>query len=93
MPIVPFVPANRVERQEGDHLLQTAWSFWYDQKQVRSKVLIKPSDYKGSIIKLGTFDSVEGFWKVFCYMKRPSILEINVKPERQEGEHLLVVLV
>lgn len=71
----------RIERQEGDHPLQTAWAFWYDQK-LRPKVTAGASDavteYRSNLHKLCVFDSVEGLWKLYCHLKRPSSLDLNV---------------
>jgi translation initiation factor 4E len=30
------------------------------------------------LIKLGSFDTVETFWKLYLYLKRPSVLDVNV---------------
>jgi translation initiation factor 4E len=68
-PVIPF--------EEGDHPLQTGWAFWYDKKQ-RYDPNKDSAEYKGHLHKLGSFSSVEGFWKLYCYLKRPSVLELNV---------------
>jgi translation initiation factor 4E len=72
----------RIEKQEGDHLLQTGWAFWYDQKQRLHSS--KPpgtaesvTEYRGHLHKLCSFDTVEGLWKIYCHMKRPSALDLN----------------
>ena len=64
-------------RTSGDHPLQTAWSFWFDKKQSKGKSA-NTTEYKSNLQKLGTFDTVEGFWKLYCYLKRPSALDTNV---------------
>eukprot|EP01041_Mallomonas_annulata_P003075 gene3075-6032_t len=63
------------ERSEGDHSLQTSWAFWYDKKQHRKQ---QSDEFRASLHKLGSFDTVESFWKMFVYLKRPSKLENNV---------------
>lgn len=65
----------RIEKCEGDHPLQTPWAFWYDKKQSKKT---DTAEFKGQLHKLGSFDTVEGFWKLYCYLKRPSALEQNV---------------
>ncbi len=67
--------AGRMERQPGDHPLNSAWSFWYDKKQSRKT---DSSEFRNRLHKLGSFDTVEGFWKFYCHLKRPSILDVNV---------------
>lgn len=66
----------KLEREERDHPLQSAWSFWYDKKQSKRKD--SPSEFREQLQKVASFDSVEGFWKIYCYLKRPSALDINV---------------
>ncbi len=36
------------------------------------------SEYRAGLIKLGSFDTVENFWKLYVFLKRPSALEVNV---------------
>mmetsp|Transcript_26423 Transcript_26423/g.26673 ORF Transcript_26423/g.26673 Transcript_26423/m.26673 type:complete len:241 (-) Transcript_26423:150-872(-) len=62
-------------REEGDHPLQTSWAFWYDKKQHKKQA---SDEFRAHLHKLGSFDTVESFWKLFVYMKRPSKLENNV---------------
>ena len=60
---------------EGENPLQTPFSFWYDKK------IAKKTDtweFKGKLKKLTTFNTVEGFWRAYLYLKRPSALEGNV---------------
>lgn len=70
-------PCPVIEKQEGDHPLQTGWAFWYDKKQ-RYDPNKDPNEYKGHLQKIGAFNTVEGFWKLYCYLKRPSTLDVNV---------------
>jgi translation initiation factor 4E len=83
MPPTPVLPTSsttnstRIEKVEGDHDLQTPWCFWYDQKKTKKQVA-EPAAYHNQLQKLATFDTVEGFWKIFCYLKRPSALDMNV---------------
>lgn len=65
----------KVEREEGDHPLQTAWTFWYDRKQSKKT---DTTEFKSHLQKIASFDSVEGFWKLYCHLKRPSVLENNM---------------
>mmetsp|Transcript_19870 Transcript_19870/g.33434 ORF Transcript_19870/g.33434 Transcript_19870/m.33434 type:complete len:244 (-) Transcript_19870:1193-1924(-) len=59
------------------HRLQTPWSFWYDKKQSYQKKAVA-AEYRNSLQKLASFDTVESFWKVYLYLKRPSALDLNV---------------
>jgi translation initiation factor 4E len=60
----------------SDHKLQTSWCFWYDKKTPYKQ--IDPVSYRSKLIKLGSFNTVETFWKMYVHMKRPSSLELNV---------------
>lgn len=73
-------PCPKIPSQPTEHQLQTAWAFWYDKKQrytdPSKKVDIQ--EYKGHLHKIASFDTVESFWKMYCHMKRPSTLDLNV---------------
>ena len=69
--------SSKWSRESGEHPLQTPWAFWYDKKQ-NYKKSADPSEYKDRLHKLGSFDTVESFWKTYLYLKRPCSLEINV---------------
>ena len=73
MPLVEH-HCPKIERQEGDHPLETGWAFWYDKKQSKKT---DTTEFSGNLTKVGSFDSVEGFWKLYCHLKRPSALEVN----------------
>jgi translation initiation factor 4E len=62
-------------REEGEHPLQTSWSFWYDKKQSRKT---NTNEFRERLHKLGSFDTIESFWKLYLHLKRPSALEVNV---------------
>lgn len=52
----------------GEHKLETPWTFYFDKK------LPKPSDFKNyatNLQKFGKFDTLEGFWKHYAYIKAP----------------------
>jgi translation initiation factor 4E len=66
-------------KDANEHTLQTPWSFWYDKKQARrSADKADSAEYLSRLVKLGSFDTVESFWKMYLYMKRPSAMEVNV---------------
>ena len=59
----------------GENALQTPFSFWYNKKIARKT---DTQEFKNKLHKLTTFDTVEGFWRAYLYLKRPSALESNV---------------
>mmetsp|Transcript_3605 Transcript_3605/g.5593 ORF Transcript_3605/g.5593 Transcript_3605/m.5593 type:complete len:237 (-) Transcript_3605:165-875(-) len=64
------------DNAQSEHPLQTDWAFWYDKKQ--NKKVAGASEYRASLVKLGSFNTVESFWKLYLYLKRPSVLDVNV---------------
>jgi translation initiation factor 4E len=56
------------ELAEGDHRLQTPWTFYYDKRQNKPT---KYEDYTNNLQKLGRFNTVEGFWRHYSYLKKP----------------------
>jgi translation initiation factor 4E len=62
-------------KNTGDHALQTAWAFWYDKKQLKKTDGV---EFRNKLHKIGSFDTVEAFWKLYLYLRRPSTLEMNV---------------
>lgn len=62
--------------EEGHHQLQTAWAFWYDKKQKFRH--LQSTEFRDNLHKLGSFDTVESFWKMYVHMKRPSSLDLDV---------------
>jgi len=53
--------------------LQTAWAFWFDKKCDKRS----PSDFESGMVKLGSFDSVEDFWRHYVHMQKPSLLPVD----------------
>lgn len=45
----------------GEHLLETPWTFWYDHKLPKSPTT--PQNYADHLRKLGTFSTIEGFFR------------------------------
>jgi translation initiation factor 4E len=76
--------AVRVPRCPGDHALHSGWCFWYDKRQKPSAfqnataTVQTTVEYRNRLHKIGAFDTIEGFWKLFVHLKRPSILDPNV---------------
>ncbi len=50
-------------RKAGEHKLHSAWTFWYDKK-IKKETRTTESYEKG-LIQLGSFVSLEGFWKYY----------------------------
>ena len=59
----------------ADGKLDSGWALWYDKKGA-SKT--STQEFRQKLQKLGSFDSIEGFWRLYLHVKRPSQLENNV---------------
>lgn len=55
---------------EGEHVLKHSWKIYYRAPAN------KYTDYEKSIIEVGSFPTVEGFWKIYVHLKAPSFLPI-----------------
>jgi len=53
----------------GEHPLESAWSFWFDKKFPNSLATI--INYAENIKYIGSFNTVEGFWRYYTHMLRP----------------------
>lgn len=53
----------------GEHPLETAWTLWIDRKSVARK---EPSAYIEGLKQLGTFKTVEQFFRIMAFLKKPS---------------------
>ncbi len=58
-----------------EHSLQGSFSFWYDKKQYKKT---DTTEFQNKLKKLATFSTVEGFWRIYLFLKRPSQIESNV---------------
>jgi translation initiation factor 4E len=52
-----------VDQDNGKHLpLENAWTFWFDEKPEQG-VAMTPEDYANAIKSIGTFKSIQLFWR------------------------------
>lgn len=54
-----------------EHPLETAWTFWYDKKTSNRK---ESDQYIEGLRQLGSFNTIEGFYRHYAYLLRPSEL-------------------
>lgn len=59
----------------GEHRLQTPWTFWF----AKGSNFKDATEYRNALNELGTFDTIESFWKLYVHLKRPSVLEVGVQ--------------
>lgn len=55
---------------EVEHTLKHSWKIYYRAPAN------KYTDYEKSITEVGSFPTVEGFWKIYIHLKAPSLLPI-----------------
>merc|ERR1712130_803981 len=71
---VAFITPDQFMVPKGEHRLQTPWSmYWLNKQNI-------PNDkseeaYLKNLRKLGTFNSIESFWRHYVHLKRPSRLD------------------
>ncbi len=62
-----------IGNQTGDHVLQHRYCFWYIHRDQNGRQVNMPAqDYEKSIKQIGEFDSIEGFWKIYNHISKPS---------------------
>lgn len=53
------------------HPLEHEWTFWYDKRWVRGGEV----SYENNLKKIGTFGTVEDFWRHYNHMAKPAQLD------------------
>jgi len=60
------------------HPLEFEWTFWYDKRPAVAKRMKGEQDsYESNLRPIGTFGTVEDFWRYYNHLVKPSRLEIN----------------
>jgi translation initiation factor 4E len=72
----PEPPYLVLEVPENEHAIETSWSFWFDKKPTKSSAETA-ENYESNLLKLGTFQSIESFWRHYAHLKRPDSLPKN----------------
>jgi len=62
---------TETEHPENEHPLETAWTFWYDKKTSAKQ---ESDQYMEGLRQLGSFNTIEGFYRHYTYLLRPSEL-------------------
>lgn len=57
------------EYPADENPLETAWTFWYDKKTSDKK---ESDQYMEGLRQLGTFNTVQGFYRHYAHLMRPS---------------------
>jgi len=73
--VISNVSQDSFKCPPNEHRLQTPWTlYWYNkQTQVYSSNVTEQA-YLSNLRSLGTFNSIETFWKHYCHLKKPSAL-------------------
>eukprot|EP00761_Pharyngomonas_kirbyi_P000080 gb/GECH01000080.1/.p1 GENE.gb/GECH01000080.1/~~gb/GECH01000080.1/.p1 ORF type:complete len:231 (+),score=52.36 gb/GECH01000080.1/:1-693(+) len=61
-------------QEKENHSLQRAWTFWYAKKNPKQP---EQRDYDKMLVKLGSFNTIEGFYNYYSHIVRPSQLPKN----------------
>ncbi|BET02298.1 eukaryotic translation initiation factor [Nesidiocoris tenuis] len=61
---------------DGKHPLARTWSFWYFDPEIKGENLgSADSGWEQSIVKIGTFSTIEDFWSYIRYIKPISMMK------------------
>eukprot|EP01084_Bolivina_argentea_P130004 229544_1 len=71
---VALAPASSFRVQSNEHRLQTPWTLYWLNK-VYLSANASQETYLKNLRSLGTFNSIESFWRHYCHLQRPSQLE------------------
>jgi translation initiation factor 4E len=58
---------------EGENALHSRWTFWYH----RRGGVAKSADYNDNIKGIGSFGTVEAFWKIYDHIVRPNEFKVT----------------
>jgi len=60
------------------HPLEYEWTFWYDKRPAPGKRMKgEQESYENNLRAIGTFGTVEDFWRYYNHLVKPSRLEFN----------------
>lgn len=60
------------------HPLEYEWTFWYDKRPAVGKRLKgEQESYENNLRPIGSFGTVEDFWRYYNHLVKPSKLELN----------------
>jgi len=55
-----------------EHSLETPWTFYFDKKL--AKATIDYNDFQQNLHKLGSVNTLEQFWRMYCYLASPELI-------------------
>lgn len=71
-------PSRAAPARSAEHRLETSWSLWYDKKMARRASGGPKQSYKDNLRMMGSFKTLEEFWRFYVHLKRPSDLVRDV---------------
>jgi len=66
-----------IECPEGEHRIQTPWSWWFDTKLKSSDGKISPDAFRANLKHVGTVHSIEQFAKYYHSLKKPTEMPVD----------------
>jgi len=70
--------AEQMEDLNVSHPLENEWTFWYDKRLgAGARVKGERDRYESNLKPIGSFATVEDFWRHYNYMAKPSQLDNN----------------
>jgi hypothetical protein len=72
---------STIDSSNQNHLLNSEWTIYFDRrtkaKPAASSGEYNVEEYETNLQTVGTFNSIEGFWRVYHHILRPSQIELN----------------
>eukprot|EP00043_Microstomoeca_roanoka_P015637 m.156745 g.156745 ORF g.156745 m.156745 type:complete len:195 (-) comp16299_c7_seq1:646-1230(-) len=66
------VAASTAGKRKQEHPLKYTWKFWYSKKAPRQQF----AEYADMLHPIGSFKTVEQFWRYYAFMRKPSELDV-----------------
>lgn len=66
-----------ISNPNGSHPLQNQWTLWYDAKRQQPPSATDPADWANTLMEVKSFSTVEEFWGLYTFLKKPSSLEVG----------------
>jgi len=79
-PTMTTISSNSASKVDTNaiHPLESEWVFWYDRRPLQAKRSRGEKDnYESNLRPLGSFNTVEDFWRYYNHMVKPSKMENN----------------
>lgn len=72
------IPSHNIDDNLVLHPLEYEWTYWYDKRPVAGRRMRGEQEaYESNLRPIGTFGTVEDFWRYYNHIFKPSKMESN----------------